>query len=241
MVNPVLVPVYDYVDYVKEFAIEIWKDVQLKTSQEVDLNCERNGYYSGSGRHQPNPVQYHALVAQWARFKTELMQGFECSWIVHSGNWLVQYRFLSEGEFPGPPSNELTLYCWKMVRNNMKVIEATIESRKMAYKQRSNEEIVKRLLETSAKRCKTQTLILLTDEQYTVVPQIRNLANFVSLRGDIYRCDTIWKLDPRIPIYDELKKEHLKDIGNPAVLIGDWYVVAWKIDDENAVSCCTIC
>jgi hypothetical protein len=248
-----LAPIHDPV---KEFAIEIWKDIAMKTHEKLHFNFgKKSRHFNGSGKRQPSPVECPALVADWARFKRELMQGLECNWVdegsASSGSrWFVQYRFLSDVEYRGPPTNVIANCYWVSIKEYKKSIELAeeeerrhqSEARESAWRKRAIVGSIKNLLQVSAKAKKAQTLILLTNEQAAMLPEELKWIIIYEDGVDVSRCTGVWLLDPATfqrnrESYDKLKKEHLQDIGNPEVLVGDWYVVDWKIPP----SCCTIC
>jgi hypothetical protein len=237
-------------DHVKGFATEIWKDVHETVLGKLNCKYDLQYPYQKSCNRQPNPIEYEALVVDWVRFKEELMQGFECNWI-DTGNsngsrWLVQYRFLSEAEFPGPPSSEFAFSYWKKIRGSMKTLE--IMHRESMHQQQLFEASIKTIMEKSAKSRKDQALILLTAEQYNFIrTALDKKVKAVTTYG-CYTCKNIWKLvcdnSNYMKMFDKLKKDHLQDIGNPVVQLGDWYCVEWENPWENSEedsACCTIC
>jgi hypothetical protein len=247
-------------DPVKEFAAEIWKNIRMKTLEKINdnkLKCNggQNRYYDpptsfanmNHGKYQPSPVQYPYLVAEWAHFREELMQGVECNW-VDMGNesvgsrWFVQYRFLSEAEYRGPPSNMVANCYWKEVRDHMKTIEMQEEEmRGQVHAAKEYDDNLKRSVDKimeigNNNGKKAETLVLFSIAQ----------GRFLYRKLFMYNCRNIYKLNNaryqgNKKYYDELKKEHLQAIGNPAVLVGDWYVLHWDVVEESGTSCCTIC
>jgi hypothetical protein len=239
---------------IKKIAIEIWESVCTHSCEKLSYKSGANRNYRGSGTCRINMTESSNLASNWNYFK-ELMQGFQCN----IGNkfdrrfdrsyertvTFVEFRFLSEEEYPGPPTNEIALYYWNIIDGYRKTFDRKKVRELCTGEREEIVESIKRVLATSAKHEGTESLILLTSEQIATLPQEQNWV-ISSEERNVYGCKAIRKLDPatfqRYKLrFEKLQKEHLQDIGNPAVPVGSWYVVDWKDREVNNASCCTIC